>query len=625
MLRWAFPTISSTLYQPLDLSDDVFRTLTLHRGSWSDPIRCSIRVVSLTKAKRRYHALSYRWGDENTRQEIIINEKQFSVTINLHTALKHLRLNDADRDLWVDQICINQGDEKEKMHQIRLMKPIYVGSSTVIIWLGESDRHSDRLAQILSTGSLSSQSMRTSRRGTRGTSGQDFRAIYNLILHICQREWWPRVWVVQECVLPVESPIFQCGHCSFTFTQLEEAFQALMREPKYLASSGSPSSGEDADLQKALNNARKPATDLLRPLENMITLRRTLASRAQRTISLIDCLQLTVSRSATNPHDHVYGFLGLMSANESRELNPNASISTRELFRKFMTLALRSSVKNDKLGCYQALRMISFEQKDSATPSWVPDLGAQSFSNRSNSVYLIPAEPAKTRYYPDVWFEANDMVMNMVGFYLDTITHTQLLASAWQGLPAAIASCQDRTLQLRKQSKSFFRRIFTSEDTSNESTEIGRVIFRRLFTCNFMSELPPGQPETLDELWDLWIRSKLGHSKSSREELGRKQRSLGTATIQRIFADFHERSSAACEGRCWLRTTDNHVGIAVPSIRAGDVVMLPRGFVMPLVLRPSTGSYKLIGVAYIDGLAADGAVDRLVDERGMTEKTWKLR
>ncbi|KAK4125812.1 heterokaryon incompatibility, partial [Parathielavia appendiculata] len=57
------------------------------------------------------------------------------VTDNLHRLLRHLRLRDESRRLWIDQICINQKDEVEKGAQIRLMTEIYAGASPVVIWL----------------------------------------------------------------------------------------------------------------------------------------------------------------------------------------------------------------------------------------------------------------------------------------------------------------------------------------------------------------------------------------------------------------------------------------------------------------------------------------------------------
>lgn len=40
-------------------------------------------------------------------------------------------------DLWVDQICINQKDIRERDQQVMLMRDIYATSQMVCVWLGE--------------------------------------------------------------------------------------------------------------------------------------------------------------------------------------------------------------------------------------------------------------------------------------------------------------------------------------------------------------------------------------------------------------------------------------------------------------------------------------------------------
>lgn len=623
MLHSTVDTTLDAIHQPLDPSSNKFRILTLQKGTWSDEITCSLRVVSLEYAKGHYRALSYRWGDGNDMEQITVDGKVLNVTTTLHSALKHLRLDSTDRDLWIDQICVNQDDPYEKQHQISLMKPIYAESAEVIIWLGESDKHSDRLADMLSTANLSRLS-KPPAPGTEEAFGKDIQILYNLILHICLREWWSRVWIVQECVLPVKPPVFMCGDSTFTFSQLGTAFDAIMSVPQYTAYLDNTSSGDDAALREALKATEKSATDLLQPLVVMMSLRATLASAEKRTISLIDCLQLTVCRSTSIPHDHVYGFLGLVSSDESEELlGLGTDISAAQLFHKLMVLALGQGAKEDTLGCYQALALIAFNADsygNRAVPSWVPDLSAQSFSNRGNSVYLVPSEPAETRFKPDISFDPDGLMMRMVGFHLDTITHIKTLPPERLELPGGIENCQEQIMKLYRSSVPLFHRLSIFRDSPKQPPGIS---FRRLFTCNYQSELFTDQSEALEKLWELWIRSEKGHSRSSRKELEKIRQSMGAATVQDIFDEFLERTSAASQGRQWFGTKDRYIGIT-GKCHVGDVVVLPRGFVMPLILRPVLGNYHIIGGAYIDGLIEDGAIDRLVDERDLTERTWKI-
>lgn len=54
--------------------------------------------------------------------------------------LKYLRYPDKTRSLWVDAICINQGDIPEKNTQVPRMADIFRLAERVVVWLGaESD------------------------------------------------------------------------------------------------------------------------------------------------------------------------------------------------------------------------------------------------------------------------------------------------------------------------------------------------------------------------------------------------------------------------------------------------------------------------------------------------------
>lgn len=58
------------------------------------------------------------------------------VTKDPETALRHLRLGDRQRGLWVDAICINQADMPERMQQVSHMNIIYSkAEKTLFIWV----------------------------------------------------------------------------------------------------------------------------------------------------------------------------------------------------------------------------------------------------------------------------------------------------------------------------------------------------------------------------------------------------------------------------------------------------------------------------------------------------------
>jgi hypothetical protein len=71
-------------------------------------------------------------------EPIECNGRVLEVQQNLATALRWLRFTDRPRLLWIDAICINQKDEKEKSIQIQNMFTIfYRAEKGTIAWLGE--------------------------------------------------------------------------------------------------------------------------------------------------------------------------------------------------------------------------------------------------------------------------------------------------------------------------------------------------------------------------------------------------------------------------------------------------------------------------------------------------------
>jgi heterokaryon incompatibility protein (HET) len=52
---------------------------------------------------------------------------------------------------WVDAICINQEDSRERSQQVKLMAAIYRSALSVCAWLGEEDEHTSRGFSLIRT------------------------------------------------------------------------------------------------------------------------------------------------------------------------------------------------------------------------------------------------------------------------------------------------------------------------------------------------------------------------------------------------------------------------------------------------------------------------------------------
>ena len=138
---------SISIYQPLDKANREIRLLEVDQHSDSKIFRCRLTHTSLGDTPP-YVALSYTWQnpthedddlDPPTKEAIEVNGSHLSIPIGLYTSLSYLK-GWGSQLLWIDAVCVNQEDLREREDQVMLMRSIYKQAQTVLVWLGpESD------------------------------------------------------------------------------------------------------------------------------------------------------------------------------------------------------------------------------------------------------------------------------------------------------------------------------------------------------------------------------------------------------------------------------------------------------------------------------------------------------
>ena len=144
---WSYyrQTASGTEYLYQQLDDEEFHIRILDLLPSRDrcaPLHCSLRETRLAQSGDEpgsYEALSYVWGSSKVLRLMFVHGHVFRITANLDTALRHLRHETQVRSLWIDAICINQKDNKEKSSQVNQMRHVYAKASRVLVWLGPGD------------------------------------------------------------------------------------------------------------------------------------------------------------------------------------------------------------------------------------------------------------------------------------------------------------------------------------------------------------------------------------------------------------------------------------------------------------------------------------------------------
>lgn len=129
------------------------RVLDIHEAlesASSSPLKGRLRIVNLAYAAReKFAALSYVWGVASKSRSILCDGFHLSITPNGYSALLDLRKKLGAFTIWVDAVCIDQQNIREKEYQIPLMGEIYSCAAPTYIWLGEGDERSDRAMKLL--------------------------------------------------------------------------------------------------------------------------------------------------------------------------------------------------------------------------------------------------------------------------------------------------------------------------------------------------------------------------------------------------------------------------------------------------------------------------------------------
>ena len=153
-------------------------------------IQCELFEYSLQesgKGTHLYEALSYVWGGSDDPRSISVDGYDLPVTANLHAVLSRLRDRNIVRILWVDAVCINQANKKEKGHQVQSMAKIFGQAHRVIVWLGEAADNSDRAVEEIRLTA-----------GKQSTNSSNEEPIQQAILALLQRPWFRRIWVREQ-------------------------------------------------------------------------------------------------------------------------------------------------------------------------------------------------------------------------------------------------------------------------------------------------------------------------------------------------------------------------------------------------------------------------------------------
>jgi hypothetical protein len=154
-------------HSPLPQNSNYIRIIKLQPSSTLQAVlHCEIVIEELIRTSSpAYDAISYAWEGQILSQDHFIychekdgRSKKLLITRNCEAVLRHVRLENDIRAIWIDSICIDQATTQEKNHQVRLMGDIYKYAQKVIVWLGEDPNLSGKrifqIFQMLARGDI---------------------------------------------------------------------------------------------------------------------------------------------------------------------------------------------------------------------------------------------------------------------------------------------------------------------------------------------------------------------------------------------------------------------------------------------------------------------------------------
>ena len=547
-----------------------------------DKIVCSLVHHSLSNAPS-FQALSYVWGTEPPSKSVECDEAKLMVTTHLLNGLQTLSRQFGAEWLWIDAICVNQEDDDEKEVQVPRMTEIYSSAARVVIWLGPACDNSDLVMEIIPElnsifGSI--EEIGTVTKATLVSYGlpaiED--PVWLGVIKLAFRDWFSRLWVVQEAVL-ARSIVILCGETQLEFAEMV-IFIDFLRLSLLM---------DDIILE---HNFCLPENDNGFSALPLIEQFRQMRSGGGD-IHLYSLLQLSRRKLAGENVDKVYGMMGVMSAELRGKIKVDYSSAAR---RDFWQIYINISTISLEDHGFFVLSMAPSDEKHPELPSWCPDFRHDSETNSLHTTYCagmadpdfdevrIPKPIVRTPEPKNVEFRGLEMdkVKYVVELCPKAIHHVRYSSQKAQ----MVLEYEARCLELSKAT------IRTDDAIPNQ--HIGTLVTGMHPDRSFYYAAQAVEDYHC-------MRGTLQNVISQKGASGTMpQNQAAVISAERYLGAM----SVAWRGSAFFSTEDGRIGIGPKSIKAGDSICIFFGAYVPHILRfdPTRMIHLFVGSAFVSGL-----------------------
>lgn len=344
-------------YSPLDEEAQEVRLLTLLPGPFSAEIRVCLDITPFTEDRvPKFEAVSYTWGSTENPVGIFIGEsgqRTLAVTQNLAEALPYFRYEDKPRVLWIDAICVDQQNLKERGHQIKRMADVFSKATKVLVWLGPESENSalaiNRLEYIATKVEidwstfqvlpLTDEAHWADITVVTTLTEDDLVALSNLV----GRPWFSRLWIRQEVQLATGDIEVMCGDHKILWSTVRTAVYFLFAKNRPWFAQGQ---------------------EFLTRMEAAFNL----CGIGEKGLRIDTLINKSKDSVCSDPRDKIYALLSLLRRAECIAIEPDYTKSVYEVYQHATLSLIKFSRK------LAVLNTVEEHEELEGIPSWVPNV-----------------------------------------------------------------------------------------------------------------------------------------------------------------------------------------------------------------------------------------------------------
>lgn len=514
--------------------------------------------------------------------------------------------------LWVDAICINQGDLRERAEQVKLMRKIYKEAKSLTVWLGPEHDDSRTAFAVL-------RKFEKDRTHIPGGPFEidailprlvDPEQAWLAIQMLFRRPWFSRAWILQEYALGGQYPTGKFGAITFCcgkermfnlVTVGIDVWKQIRREDL-----------EFGILQKLLS---------LRLLQQNLLAGRHAQRLDVNQYQLLATILQSTGVIATDPRDQIYAFLGL--AEEifsgapvdfaSKALILDYSAAVEDVYSSFVRAVVEATKRLDILGiCY---RLKAGVVQRTWTPDWtvkfnpgmlVFDIMGSGLPQRYEFTYdVTPGVDCIAR------FADNLSTLAVTGFVWDQIDFVSSIPSSTE---------PDSEVKFKKDCRQILSQVEETRGEDQGQAADFEDVFLKTLVWNIDDERN-GKiiPDTWKKSFRRWIMDETLTGTNTIPRTVSGDAEILTSTSEAVTDDDSEFTNAFHKsmGNTYrvILTHGGYIGRSRDLVQAGDIACILLGCAMPMILRPIDGHYELVAEAYVPGIMHGEAMTALEEGR----------